>query len=156
VSWFRRYRWFVFNPAHLATIGCAVLLANLLPSGLETPLMSKGALTAWGLPGIFTLGIVWIIAVTWWMSRPDRFEPPSEITSACAVSHDLSHFFEGRRHLYGFRNQVFADAFSRANDARLWTAGDQARMWRKWLVVTILLIVMVGGARILLWYYEGR
>lgn len=113
-------------------------------------------MAAWGLPGIFALAIVWIVAVTWWMSRPDRFEPPSEITSSCAISHDVSEFFEGRRHLYGFRNQVFADAFTRVNDARVWTERDQSRMWKKFLVATILLIVVFGGGRILLWYYEGR
>src|SRR5262245_8500891 len=156
VSWFRRYRWFLLNPAHIATIGCAVLLANVLPSVLDTPLTSTGGMTAWGLVGVFALGIVWTVAVTWWMSRPDRFEPPSEVTSACAVSHDLSQFFEGRRHLYGFRNQVFADALTRVNQMRLWTEGDQTRMWKKSLAATILLIVIFGGARALLWYYEGR
>ena len=84
------------------------------------------------------------------------FEPPSEITSACTISYDISQFFEGRRHLYGFRNQAFADAFRRVNEARVWTERDQGRMWKKFLVVTILLIVVVGGARFLLWYYEGR
>ncbi|HEY7188548.1 MAG TPA: hypothetical protein VH436_18450 [Vicinamibacterales bacterium] len=145
----------MLNPAHIATIGFAVLLANVLPDVLDTPLTSRGGLTAWGLIGVFVLGIVWTIAVTWWMSRPDRFEPRSEITSACAVSHDLSQLFEGRRHLYGFRNQAFADAFTRANEARVWTDRDQSRMWTTSLV-TILLIVIVGGARALLWYYEGR
>jgi hypothetical protein len=156
VPWFRRYRWFVLNPAHIATIGCVVLLANLVPTVGDTPLTPGGDLTAWGMSGLAALGIVWMVAVTWWMSRPDRFEPPSEITAACAVSHDLSQFFEGRRHLYGFRNQVFADAFTRANQARVWTAGDQTRMWKKWAAATILLIVIVGGARLALWYYEGR
>jgi hypothetical protein len=99
---------------------------------------------------------VWTIAITWWMSRPDRFERQSEITSACAISHDLGQFFEGRRHLYGLRNQAFAQALERANQARLWTERDQARMWKKSLAATILLIVILGGARLLLWYYEGR
>jgi len=156
VSWFRRYRWFVLNPAHLATIGCAVLLANVLPNELDAALTSRGDMAALGLSGIFALAIVWMVAVTWWMSRPDRFEPPSEVTSACAISHDLSQLFEGRRHLYGFRNQVFADAFTRVNQARLWTERDQARMWKTSLAVTVLLIVLIGGARVLLWYYEGR
>jgi hypothetical protein len=156
VSWFRRYRWFLLNPAHVGTIGCAVLLANVLPSNLGTPLLSRSGMAAWGLAGIFAAGIAWIVAVTWWMSRPDRFEPPSEITSACSISYDISQFFEGRRHLYGFRNQAFADAFRRANEARVWTERDQTRMWKKFLAVATLLIVVVGGARLLLWYYEGR
>jgi len=111
---------------------------------------------AWGIPGVCLLGIVWTIGVTWWMTRPNRFEPQSEITSACAISHDVSQFFEGRRHIYAFRNQTFADAFERANASRVWTERDQSRMWKKSAVVTILLIVVIGGARLLLWYYEGR
>jgi len=144
------------NPAHIATIGFSVLLAMILPSVLETPLTSSGGKVAWGLLGVFMFGIVWTIAVTWWMSRADRFEPRSEVTSACVISHDVAQFFEGRRHIYGLRNQRFADAFQRANHARIWTERDQAQMWRKSLVVTILLVVVIGGARLLLWYYEGR
>jgi len=156
VSWFRRYRWWLLNPAHVATIGCAVLLTIVLRSELDSPLTSAGRLGAWGVSGIFMFGIAWMIGLTWWMSRPDRFEPLSEITSACAISQDVGDFFEGRRHLYGFRNQAFAEAFQRLNQARVWTERDQARMWKKSLAVTILLIVLIGGARLLLWYYEGR
>ena len=156
VSWFRRYRWWLLNPAHIATIGCAVLLAMVIPGEFDPPVASTGLMATWGISGIFFFGLVWTIGITWWMSRPDRFEPPSEITSACAISRDISQFFEGRRHLYGFRNRAFADAFERLNQARVWTEDDQARMWRKWLVVTILLIVLFGGGRMLLWYYEGR
>jgi len=152
VSWFRRYRWWVLNPAHIATIGLVMMLAMILPSELDPP--STGTLAPLGIIGI--VGIVWMIGITWWMSRPDRFEPQSEITSACAISQDLNQFFEGRRHLYGFRNQAFADAFERANQARVWTERDQALMWKKSLVATILLIVVLGGARLLLWYYQGR
>ena len=155
VSWFRRYRWWLFNPAHVATIGCAVLLVVFLPS-TDPSVSSTSAMASWGLSAIFLFGIVWTIAITWWMSRPDRFEPPSEITSACAISYDVSQFFEGRRHLYGFRNRAFADAFERANHPRVWTERDQARMWNKWLVATILLIVIFGGGRLLLWWYEGH
>ena len=156
VSWFRRYRWFLFNPAQIATVGFAVLLALVLPSVLDVPLNSTGGKVAWGLVGIFIFGMVWTIAVTWWMSRPDRFEPRTDITSSCTVSQDVGLFFEGRRHIYGFRNQAFATAFERANGTRIWTARDQARMWKKSTVVAIVLIVVIGGARLLLWYYEGR
>jgi len=156
VSWFRRYRWWLLNPAHVATIGCAVLLTMVMPSEFDPSAPPAALIASWGLSGIFMFGIVWTIGITWWMSRPDRFEPLSEITSACAISHDVSQFFERRRHLYGFRNQAFADAFELANQARVWTEQDQARMWKKSLVATILLILLFGGGRLLLWYYEGR
>ena len=143
----RGYRWFLLNPAHIATIGLLVLLAMVLPDVLGTPLASPGAKMAWGIVAVFVLGIAWTIGVTWWMTRPDRFEPRTEITAACAISYDISQFFERRRHMYGFRNQRFADAFERAN---------QARMWKRSAVATIALIIVVGGARLLLWYYEGK
>ena len=155
-SWLRRYGWFLLNPAHIATIGMSVVLTMTLPSALEVPLMSPGGKVAWGIPGACVLGIVWTIGLTWWMTRPDRFEPLSEITSACVISHDVGQFFEGRRHIYAFQHQAFAEAFERANASRVWTARDQTSMWRKSLVVTVLLIVVIGGARLLLWYYEGR
>lgn len=156
VSWFRRYRWWLLNPAHIATMGFAVLLAKVGPSVVDASMTSTSLMTSWGIIGIFIFGIAWTIGITWWMSRPDRFEPQSEITSACAISQDLGQFFEGRRHLYGFRNQTFANAFERLNRARLWTERDQARMWKTSLMATIVLIVAIGGARLLLWYYEGR
>lgn len=156
VSWFQRYKWFLLNPAHIATIGFIVLLAITLPSARDMSLTEHSANVAWGLVSVFVLGIIWTIGVTWWMSRPDRFEPRTEITSSCLISNDVSQFFEGRRHLYGFKNQAFSEAFQRANEARLWTGRDQAQMWKRSLIATILLIVLFGGARLLLWYYEGR
>jgi hypothetical protein len=159
VSVLRRLRTFLLNPGHIATIGFSVLLALTLPSVLTMPLTTtegKVAWQAWAFPGIFVFGLVWTVCVTWLMTRPDRFEPRTEITLACDFSHDVSQFFEGRRHIYAFRNGTFAAAFERANQARIWTASDQSRMWRKSLVATILLIVVIGGARLLLWYYEGR
>jgi hypothetical protein len=156
VSWFRRYRWWLLNPAHIATIGCAVFLVMFLPPELDFPATSTELVATWGISGLMLLGIVWIIGITWWISRPDRFEPRSEITSACAISHDVSLLFEGRRHLYGFRNEAFAGAFERANQPRIWTERDQALMWKKSLVALVVLIVVFGGGRLLLWYYEGR
>ena len=132
------------------------MLAKVMPGEFDRSLTSTALTATWGISGIFFLGIVWMIGITWWMSRPDRFEPPSEITSACAISHDVSQFFEGRRHIYGFRNRAFADAFERANEARVWTERDQALMWKEWLVAAILLIVVFGGGRVLLWLHEGR
>lgn len=155
-SWWSRYGWFVFNPAHIATIGCAVVLVMLLGSGPAGTDSSEGGRLGSRLVALLAGGMVWTIAVTWWMTRPARFEPVSDVTAAVAISDAVNQFLEGRRHLYGFRNEVFADAFARANQSRVWTERDQARSWRTSLVVTVLLIVVVGGARALLWYVEGR
>ncbi len=155
-SWLSRYGWFAFNPAHIATIGCAVVLVLLFRSGVAGADVSEGGGLGTRLVALLAVGMVWTIAVTWWMTRPARFEPLSDVTSAVAISDAVNQFLEGRRHLYGFRNEAFAEAFARANRTRVWTAQDQAQMWWKSLVVTILLIVVVGGARALVWYDEGR
>jgi hypothetical protein len=119
-------------------------------------LLSSGDAGGWWLIGVPTFGTLWTIAITWWMSRPDRFEPPSEITAACSISRDVGQFYEGSRHVYGFHNQAFADAFTRANQDRRWIAGDQARMWNTSLVAAVLLLGGLGVARLLLWYFQGR
>ena len=155
VSLLRRYRSFLLNPAHIATIGFSILLAKTLPSEVEMSLSATSS-AAWGLIGIFVFGLVWTISVVWLMTRPDRFEPRTEVTLACDISHDVSQFFEGRRHIYGLRNKGFAGAFERANEDRIWTERDQARMWKKSLFATILLVIVFGGARLLLWYFEGK
>lgn len=154
-SWFRRYRWFVLNPAHLATVGFAILLWMLLSDRREALLSTSSTVRGW-LIGVAAFGILWTIAITWWMSRPDRFEPPSEVTAACSISRDVGQFYERSRHVYGFRNQGFADAFTRANPGRQWTEGDQARMWNTSLVAAVLLLGGLGTARLLLWYFGGR
>ena len=156
VSFLRRYRWFLLNPAHIATIGCAVLLWMTRPSVLAMPADRTAALAAWGLPAIFVLGMLWTIGVTWWMSRPDRFEPRTETSLACDISHDVSEFFDRRRYVYGFRNKTFADAFERANHDRVWTNRDRKRMLKR---STLAAVLFLGGliiARLLLWYSQGR
>jgi len=156
VSFLRRYRWFLLNPAHIATIGCAVLLWMTRPPVLAIPADRTAALIAWGLPAIFALGMLWTIGLTWWISRPDRFEPRTEISLACDVSHDVSEFFDRRRYIYGFRNKTFADAFEQANHDRLWTSRDQKRMLKRSTLAAVLFLGGLIVARLLLWYYEGR
>ena len=53
VSLFRRYRWWLLNPAHIATIGCAALLVMVQPGQLDLPGTSTGLMATWGLSGIF-------------------------------------------------------------------------------------------------------
>ena len=155
VSFLRRYGMFLFNPAHIATIGFVVLLGMVGP-GLVVEALSSFDRVAWAFLGVPVFGIVWTIAITWWMTRPNRFEPRTEITQACDISPDTSLFYEQRRHIYAFRNQAFAQAFERANQARVWTAGDQVRMQKTWAVVAALVLVGLVAGRALLWYSTGR
>jgi hypothetical protein len=155
-SWLRRYRTFLLNPAHIATIGCLALMWMTRPDVMELPLDRDALMSDWGLSAIGAIGAAWTIGVVWMMTRPDRFEPRTEVSLACDVSHDVSQFFERRRYIYGFRNKAFADAFERANEGLVWTDRDQARMWKRYLLATILFFAVLLGGRLLLWYYEGR
>jgi hypothetical protein len=156
MSFLQRYRTFLLNPAHIATIGSAVVLWMTLPAVKEVPTDRTAAMIAWGLPALFVFGIVWTVGLTWMTSRPDRFEPRTETSLACDVSHDVGEFFGGQRYVYGFRNRSFADAFERANQNRLWTGRDQKRMLKRSGILAVLFIGGLIVARLLLWYYEGR
>jgi hypothetical protein len=156
LSFMRRYATFLFNPAHIATIGFAVLLCLVGPGMLATLIAyTEDRMGRWFF-GALVFGVVWTPAIVWWMTRPDRFEPQTEITKALDVSADVAMFYEQRRHIYTFRNQAFAEAFARVNQPRLWTDEDQRRMNRTWLVVAVLFLVGLIAARLALWYYEGR
>lgn len=154
--WLRRHLTFLLNPAHIATIGCAVLLWMTLPTAAE--FSADWGWRAWGLPAIFVAGMAWTIGVTWMISRPDRFEPRTEVSLACDVSHSVGQglFFEGRRFVYGFRNKTFADAFEQANASYRWTEQDQARMSKRSGLLAILFLAVLVGARLALWYVEGK
>ena len=55
-----------------------------------------------------------------------RVPPLTDITSACDFSDNVGFPF-GRRRFYAIRNPAFADAFSRANQHRLWTDAIRKR-----------------------------
>jgi hypothetical protein len=156
VSFLRRYGTFLLNPAHLATIGFVVLLGLVGPSLVAGLVASPTDRVGWAFLGVLVFGVARTIGITWWMTRPNRFEPRTEVTQACDISPDVGLFYEQRRHIYAFRNQRFAEAFERANQARVWTAGDQVRMQKTWLVVaTVFLAALIAG-RAWLWFSTGR
>ncbi|MGE0815483.1 MAG: hypothetical protein AB7O28_18050 [Vicinamibacterales bacterium] len=154
VSWLRRHRTFLLNPAHIATVGCLVALWGTLPAVAGMSAHGTAATIAWGLPAIFVFGIAWTVGTTWLISRPDRFEPRTETSLACDVSHDVGGLFSRHRHIYGFRNQGFAEAFERANHDRVWTTRDQTEMRRRSGLIAVLLLGGLVVARLLLWYYD--
>jgi hypothetical protein len=152
----RRYGTFLFNPAHIATVGFAVLLVLVGPSLVAGVIRSPADKVGWSFLGVLVFGLVWTPAIVWWMTRPNRFEPRTEITQACDISPDVSLFYEQRRYIYAFRNQAFAEAFARANAARVWTAQDQARMQWTWGIVAGVLLVALVAARVVMWYVTGK
>ena len=156
VSFLKRWGWCLFNPAHLATIGFAVMLVAVGPDLVARLSAEPTSRLGWGILGVLVFGVVWTPAIVWWFTRPHRFEPRSEITTACDISNDVGWFYEGRRHLYAFRNQAFAEAFARANQARVWTPQDQSRMKRTHGSLALLFLATLLVAWVLMRYYQGR
>jgi len=155
-SQFARLRTFLLNPAHVGTVGCALLLTIVGPTAMEMPAGSSAAAAAWAFAGILLLGIVWILGLTWWTTRPDRLEPRTEITRACDFSGNVAVAFERERHTYALRNQAFAEALGAANRNRVWTDADQSRMRRTSIFVVPGIVAGLIVVRALMWYYGGR
>jgi hypothetical protein len=156
VSFLKRWGWFVFNPAQIATIGFVVLLWLVGPDMFASLIAHPDDVMGRWFFGAIVFGAVWTPTIIWWMTRPHRFEPRTEITNALDVSSDVGLFYEGRRHIYTFRNQAFAEAFARLNQPRVWTAQDQARMQRTWGIVAVLLLLALVVARVVMWYVTGK
>jgi len=153
VSTFRRWRSFIFSPVHVATIGFTFIFFRMNISWQD--FQGLGPRGLWLASAPF-LALVIAIAVAFWYTRPDRFEPQSEITKACDVSTNVFMDFGPKRHMYSLRNRAFADAFIDANRDRVWTREDQERSsWR----TAYLGALFLGGlviARLLMWFYAGK
>lgn len=153
VSAFRRWRSFIFSPVHIATIGFVVIFFKMDISWHDFQSLGPRGLWIASTPA---LALLIAIFLAFWYTRPDRFEPQSDITKSCDFSTNVSLEFTGQRHIYSLRNKAFADAFIAANRDRVWTREDQVRSsWR----TAYLGAIFLGGlviARLLMWYYTGK
>jgi hypothetical protein len=94
--------------------------------------------------------------LAFWYTRPDRFEPRSDITNACDFSKNVSMEFGRKRHIYTMRNKAFADAFIELNRDRVWTREDQERSSWRVLYQGVILLGALIIARLLMWHYTGK
>ena len=120
---------FFRTPALLSFIGAvavAVILSMIFLQGGEG--VSPGA-RLYALGGIVLLVGLGIF-LTAREARFLRVPPLTEITRACDFSDNVGFPF-GRRRFYAIRNPAFADAFTRANQDRLWT--DAIRKRDDWI-----------------------
>ena len=92
----------------------------------------------------------------WWITRPDRLEPRTDITNACDFSANIALPFEGARHLYAVHNQAFATALADSNRDRVWTDSNQKRMWSRSGIVSAVFLLALLAARVLLWFFTGK
>ena len=157
VSPFTRWRTFFFNPAHIATVGCAFLLWKIGPSARDVA-SATGAewQLGWSLIGLLAFGVIWTPGIIWWMTRPDRLEPRTDVTRACDFSGNVAMPFERARHIFSLRNESFAAALAAVNRGRVWTAGDQSRSWNRSAVFAAVCLSILLAARLLLWIYTGK
>jgi hypothetical protein len=140
---------FFRTPAILTFIG-AVAVAAILSMiflrggegvGPETRLYALGGIVALVGIGIF---------LTAREARFLRVPPLTEITRACDFSDNVGFPF-GRRRLYAIRNPAFAEAFTSANQDRLWTEAIRKRdAWISGIVVGVLVV-----AALIAWVVRG-
>jgi hypothetical protein len=132
---------FFINPAVLSFIGAvavAAILSMIFLQGGEG--LAVGArLYALG-------GIILLVGIgTFITAREARFlrvPPLTEITRACDFSDNVGFPF-GRRRFYAIRNPAFADAFTRANQDRLWT--DAIRKRDDWISGIVFVVLIVAA-----------
>ena len=132
---------FFRTPAVLSFIGAAAvaaILSMIFLQGGEG--VSQGA-RLYALGGIVLLVGTGIV-ITAREARFLRVPPLTEITRACDFSDNVGYPF-GRRRFYAIRNPAFADAFTRANQERLWT--DAIRKRDEWISGIVLAVLVVAA-----------
>ena len=140
---------FFRTPAVLSFIGAVAVAAILsmifLDSGADVPQSAR----LYALGGIVLL-VGTGIFITAREARFLRVPPLTEITRACDFSDNVGYPF-GRRRFYAIRNPAFADAFTRANQDRLWTDAIRKRDDRISGIVFVALVV----AALIAWIVRG-
>ena len=140
---------FFRTPAILAFIGAvavAAILSHVFLQGGEGASQGARFYALGGIVALVALGIF----LTEREARFLRVPPLTEITRACEFSDNVGFPF-GRRRFYAIRNSAFAEAFTRANEQRLWTDAIRKRDERiSGIVVGALLI-----AALIAWLVRG-
>ena len=130
---------FFRTPALLSFIGAiavAAILWTIFIQGGEGISAGARLYALFGIVSLVGLGV----ALTASDARFLRVPPLTEITRACDFSDNVGFPF-GRRRFYAIRNPAFAQAFTAANQHRLWT--DAIRQRDDWIsgIAFVLLIV---------------
>jgi len=153
VSTFRRWRSFIFSPVHIATIGFTIIAYKMQLSWSDFQNLGPRGLWIAITP---VLALLLAIGLAFWYTRPDRFEPRTEITNACDFSKNVAMEIGSKRHIYSMRNQTFAEAFIAANRDRVWTREDQKRSSWRVLYQGMIFLGALIFARVLMWYFTGK
>jgi hypothetical protein len=132
---------FFRTPALLSFIGAvavAAILTKIFLVGGEG--LSEG-MRLYALAGIALLLGVGVF-ITAGEARFLRVPPLTEVTRACDFSDNVGFPF-GRRRYYAIRNSEFAEAFTRANQERLWT--DDIRKRDQWVSGIAFVAILVAA-----------
>ena len=133
---------FFRTPAVLSFIGAVAVAAILSMIFLQGGEGISPGVRLYALGGIVLLvGIGTFITAR--EARFLRVSPLTEITRACDFSDNVGFPF-GRRRFYAIRNPAVADAFTRANQDRLWTDAIRKRdAWISGIVFAVLIVAAV-------------
>ena len=130
---------FFRTPALLSFIGAAAVAAilwTIFIQGGEGITPGARLYALFGIASLVGLGIF----LTAREARFLRVPPLTEITRACDFSDNVGFPF-GRRRFYAIRNPAFAQAFTAANQNRLWTDAIQKRdNWISGIVFVVLIV----------------
>jgi hypothetical protein len=132
---------FFRTPAVLSFIGAtavAAILSRIFLAGAGDVTPDARFYALGGIVLLVGLGVF----ITAREARFLRVPPLTDVTSACDFSDNVGFPF-GRRRFYAIRNPVFADAFSRANQHRLWT--DAIRKRDDWISGIVFVVLIVAA-----------
>jgi hypothetical protein len=132
---------FFRTPAVLSIIGAvavAAILSKIFLQGGEAVGLDARLYALGGIVLLVGFGI--FIAAR--EARFLRVPPLTEITRACDFSDNVGFPF-GRRRFYAIRNRAFADAFTQANQDRLWT--DAIRKRDAWISGIVFVVLVVAA-----------
>ena len=140
---------FFRTPAVLSFIGAiavAAILSRIFLIGAGDVAQSARLYALGGIVLLVSLGVF----ITASEARFLRVPPLTDITSACDFSDNVGFPF-GRRRFYAIRNPAFAEAFSRANQHRLWTDAVRKRDDR----ISGIALAVVIVAAVIAWLVLG-
>ena len=122
-----------------------------LTGAISSGAVLRDGLAALGpaLPLLLPALVVACLVAMVYQTRPFRVPKQSEVTRACDFSDDIGDPIVGRRRVYSIRDAAFAEAFTAANETRLWTVADDVEASYRYGFV---LVVLLAGAAVA-WYF---
>jgi hypothetical protein len=140
----------VATPLIIPFIGGLIVARVFLPDTITKPIGDPLHNVGLAITAAMLLAIGTSAWGSWHATSFYLVPAENEITSACSFSDELGGVLTGWHRAYTFRNHEFAKAFIAANQERLWTKADTARVGRLATVGSLLFLAGLIVARLLL------